>query len=453
MRIAYKRRPYHLNAELLVDALKSLEGIEIHLFLADHQSVQGILLSVQEDHIIVKVKENILYFPITQIKAISKNIKDFTFDNDSQNIAISRVKLEEILKTMYLQWITVNSLNDQSFSGVLSKVSEDYILLINGDRQYFILKSQITNVLNEQVDENQIVPLNSTDTANNNSLLMGEELTKEQKNAIAESIREQVQNFVSRANDEEEPQDSSGISASPVTENEAQQEEKVEQITAPMEEPSSDTQANPSEKMKKQTTAPKKKMKNQKRPLFQEIKFNSPIQECTWNETENGTPQNLTKQREDLKKTESGVAQNIVEIAVNEESAQKILDEAKQKEEAFEIQPAAGEIVAVERENTPVLAEETNKMSGEAFEIQPVTGELVAAQEEAKDETLEGETNTEFLHESVPMLIEDNKRLLEYQYYALMKFAERMYHIENQYRALMKHAEKMYLQLKERRYY
>ncbi|MFC5560078.1 hypothetical protein ACFPN4_13460 [Ureibacillus thermophilus] len=442
-----------MNAELLVDALKSLEGIEIQLFLVDDQSVQGTLLSVQEDHIIVKVKENILYFPITQIKAISKNAKDFTFEKDGQNIAINRVKLEEILKTMYLQWITVNSLDEQSFSGVLSQVSEDYILLINGDRQYFILKSQITNVFNEQVDENQIVHLNSTETANNtlnNSTLIGEELTKEQKNAIAESIKEKVQNFVSEASDGVDHQESS---VSPVAENEAaQQEEKIEQMTASPEEPSSDTHANPSEKLKKQTTAPKKKMKNQKRPLFQEIKFNSPIQECTWNEMDIGNLKKQTKQEEGLKKSESDVAQNIAEIAANEESAQNLLDEEKQKEETFEIQPAVGEIVAVERENAQELAEESNQTSSEAFEIQPVAGEIVAAKEEAKDETLE-EENIEFFHESVPMLIEDNKRLLEYQYYALMKFAERMYHIENQYRALMKHAEKMYLQLKERRYY
>ena len=45
-----------LNAEFLLDTIKGLEGLEIGLFLAENQSIQGTLLSVQEDHLIVKVK-------------------------------------------------------------------------------------------------------------------------------------------------------------------------------------------------------------------------------------------------------------------------------------------------------------------------------------------------------------------------------------------------------------
>ena len=67
---------------------------------------------------------------------------------------------------MYLQWITVNSFGNKSFSGVLSNVYEDYIVLINGENQYYILKSQITSILNEQIDENQIINLEANGIAN-----------------------------------------------------------------------------------------------------------------------------------------------------------------------------------------------------------------------------------------------------------------------------------------------
>lgn len=151
----------------LLDTIKGLEGLEIGLFLAENQSIQGTLLSVQEDHLIVKVNENVIYFPITQIKALSKNAKESSVINKGfSNTSLNRFKLEEILKIMYLQWITVNSFGNKSFSGVLSNVYEDYIVLINGENQYYILKSQITSILNEQIDENQIINLEANGIAN-----------------------------------------------------------------------------------------------------------------------------------------------------------------------------------------------------------------------------------------------------------------------------------------------
>ena len=140
---------------------------------------------------------------------------------------------------------------------------------------------------------------------------------------------------------------------------------------------------------------------------------------------------------QELKKTEMSLIENTVKIAEKEE---------------FEIK------------NLLEPSEEIQQLSEDVYEIQPVSGKIIAAQqiddaEEIVEEIMEpiectsSSEETEFIHEPVKMLMEDNKRLLKYQYYALMKFAERMYHIENQYRAIMKHAEKMYLQLKERSYY
>lgn len=463
-----------MNADNLLDTIRGLEGLEIELFLAENQSIHGTLLSVQDDHLIVKADEKILYFPITQIKAISKNVNDSGLNNNGSKIAtINRAKLDEILKTMYLQWITVNSFNNQSFSGVLSRVFNDYVLLINGDRQFFILKSQITNVLNEQVDENQIENLVSNAASNitfvpsdSNLSNTDNQLTEEQKKAIAETIKEKMKQLVPRANEEETTYQDSPEQTTVAQQEEQHEEqtnvtvqdENIEVITAndtflhesprnesenPQEIEIKSTTADEDMEKKQTATLAKKKKKHQKRPHFQEVKFNSPIQDCTWELTtmEADVPSDKNKETDELnpelKKTDIALTEDIAAIAEKEDFDIGIVSES---------------------------LEETEQPADQVHEIQPVTGEIaVAAEQENAEENVEeilepivhaasGE-ETDFLHEPVKMLMEDNKRLLEYQYYALMKFAERMYHMENQYRAIMKHAEKMYLQLKERRYY
>lgn len=471
-----------LNAEFLLDTIKGLEGLEIGLFLAENQSIQGTLLSVQEDHLIVKVNENVIYFPITQIKALSKNAKESSVINKGfSNTSLNRFKLEEILKTMYLQWITVNSFGNKSFSGVLSNVYEDYIVLINGENQYYILKSQITSILNEQIDENQIINLEANGIANTaltnlpTSNLTSEDgqLTEEQKKAISDAIKEKVKQLFPMTNEDEQQDTTSDMNiddltatitqenqleeSSPSQNEETLQDERLAQITATskniLQEPPSKLEAtlqnienNPT-KQQENTLAisSKNSKKTQKRPFFHEVKFNSPIQECTWEDMtmESHSPSKEKEQTElfyedqELKKTEMSLIENTVKIAEKED---------------FEIK------------NLLEPSEEIQQLSEDVYEIQPVSGKIIAAQqiddaEEIFEEIMEpiectsSSEESEFIHEPVKMLMEDNKRLLKYQYYALMKFAERMYHIENQYRAIMKHAEKMYLQLKERSYY
>ncbi|MED3662877.1 DUF2642 domain-containing protein [Ureibacillus sp. FSL K6-8385] len=436
-----------LNAENLLDSIKSLEGAEIGLFLDENHSVQGTLLSVQKDHLIVKVKENILYFPINQIKALSRNIKETVITNQETNHAkVDRINLEEILKSMYLQWITVNSFNKQNFSGVLSEISKDYIVLINGDKEYLILKSQITNILNEQVDENHIAGMDSAQSAgfaDNSSdsgltqeqvqLSTQENIISEQKNQI---FRHKEKGHYASANEEKND-------ATAKKQGEKNSEQQIQ--SALRNEKAEATEAaspSPTTGEEKNKAADKKVKKNQNRAFFQEVKFNSPMQECTWDVIPVVDTKDSPHQDDQIEEMENKAEMNKTEDGTEGNTAK-----TEEKEE-------------IKLENTLQPLEETQDEAKKELEIQRDSGEIVAVQEEnVSEEKLEpfemelSDEENEYLHTPVKMLMEDNRRLLKYQYYALMKFAEKMYHIENQYRAIMKHAEKMYSQLKERRYY
>lgn len=451
-----------MNGENIIDSIRGLEGIEVGLFLDNNKTVNGTLFSVQKDHLILKINEDYFYFPINQIRAMSKNAKDSRVTNGlSENTQINSVLLEEILQTMKLQWITVNSFNDQTFSGVLSKIAEDHILLIDGEKQYYILKSQIINIYNKQIDEDKLTNLqtnpvneiseNPVDTSNSNgsnlqqNTSFGVPLTPQQKQELTELARKKVSRFMSAnlakmmiekqlnskeqnliENENEEEADVTTITTQITLENDTTEEDVTNtpdiQSSEPQQQIALENEAKP-QSDKVTSISPKKEAtkKLDKSPFLQELRFNSPLETCTWsgiNPDSDNVPsrkKKLEQQSDVVERTEDEVPVDAVSNAEREEQA------------SFELVP-----------------------------VQQVVEEIKEIQEEKPQVTVEQEVyngETVFENEPIKMLMEDNRRLLECQYYALMKFAERMYHLENQYQTIRKHAEKMYLQLKERSYY
>lgn len=129
----------------LEKALGGFKGLQIGLFLKDDQFIEGILLDIKPDHLIVEVSQNVFYFALNQIHAISKNAKDFRVS--SENTAhLSRSDLHGLLEELKYNWVTINSLSRQTFFGMLSKIADDHILLINNEEQLYIQKTFITNI-------------------------------------------------------------------------------------------------------------------------------------------------------------------------------------------------------------------------------------------------------------------------------------------------------------------
>lgn len=325
-----------MNEENFIDSLRGLEGIKIGLFLLDNQYVEGTLLFVHEDHLTLKVLDNTIYFPINQIKAVSKSAKDSKVLKKVlvDDVPLNEEQLEEILNSMRMNWITINSLNNQSFTGVLYQISDDCVMLLNGEQQYFIRKEHIANIFKGFIDEKQH---DNADENNNHN--------EESTNAAQ----------IEDSSNLEPPQNSMQTSNN-----------------------------TPSEKNKKMD-------RRKSKPFhFKEVKFNTPIQDCTWNSNKK------------LNNWEESDEENTAEASTHKKLFNVDLREINE------------ELKQGNTENSP----------------------------DQKPKKQEEETK---------MIMEDNRKLIEKQYYALMKFAESMNSLEKQYYSLMKHAEKMYLQFRRYR--
>ncbi|WP_336497256.1 hypothetical protein [Psychrobacillus sp. FJAT-51614] len=122
--------------------------MKIGLYLSDNQFIEGILLDVKQDHLVVEVNRNILYFSILHIKALSKNAKDFHISEKLVKY-LDRNDLTDLLITLRHNWIMINSLSKNALNGVLSSILSDHIILINDKELVYIPKSYISSIYSD----------------------------------------------------------------------------------------------------------------------------------------------------------------------------------------------------------------------------------------------------------------------------------------------------------------
>ena len=129
------------------NSIGGLIGVKIGFYLHGNQYMEGTLLAVKHDHIIVNVNQRVIYFALEQIQAFSKNAKNFQISSEDIQY-VDKKQLTDVLNDLTYSWITINCISNQAFSGILSRVYEDDIILINNTEQFFVQKSYITNVFN-----------------------------------------------------------------------------------------------------------------------------------------------------------------------------------------------------------------------------------------------------------------------------------------------------------------
>ncbi|HWI48800.1 MAG TPA: hypothetical protein VNU45_11315 [Rummeliibacillus sp.] len=138
-------------------SIGGLLGVKIGFYLNDNQFIEGILLDVKRDHLIVNVNQSVIYFALNQIRAFSKNAKDFRVS--SQVIPyLNKDQLTDILNDLKYSWVTINCLSNETFAGVLSRIYEDHIILVNNSKRLFVQQSYISNIYKgvyESIDEPQ----------------------------------------------------------------------------------------------------------------------------------------------------------------------------------------------------------------------------------------------------------------------------------------------------------
>jgi len=147
-----------LNGLTLQKALGNLIDTEICLYLKDCQLVEGFLLDVKPDHIVVDVNKTVFYFPLEHIQTISSNTKSLLVSTEIVHY-VNKNYLVDVLRAFRYYWVSINSLSDQGIDGVLSKIADDHVTVINNAELLYIPKSSISNITSH-IPEKRIILIN-----------------------------------------------------------------------------------------------------------------------------------------------------------------------------------------------------------------------------------------------------------------------------------------------------
>jgi len=120
----------------------------IGLYLTKNQFVEGILLDIQKNHVVLEVNEKIIYIAINQIHAISKNTKELRLAKEITPHLV-RNDLTDVLIALRYHWVTLNNFGNPTLFGILSSIFEDHIILINNKELLYAPITHITDISSE----------------------------------------------------------------------------------------------------------------------------------------------------------------------------------------------------------------------------------------------------------------------------------------------------------------
>ncbi|WP_181762253.1 DUF2642 domain-containing protein, partial [Bacillus sp. B4EP4a] len=126
------------------EALNSLIGFNISIISDDKNVHDGVVLDVKSDFIVIQMNpDKQCYFNLNQVYALSKNTKEFQaqiLDHEPTQ----KQSFTELINELKDHWVTVNRENNLSFDGFLGTITNNYIVLINKDKQIYV---QLSNIL------------------------------------------------------------------------------------------------------------------------------------------------------------------------------------------------------------------------------------------------------------------------------------------------------------------
>jgi len=128
-------------------SIGGLKGAEVRFFFNDNQYIEGTLLEVKEDHLVVDVNEKVFYIALKQVYGISQDVKDNRVLKQIPPF-IDKKHLTDVLNTMKYNIVTINGMYNKLLEGLLISISEDCIMLVNHDEIHLVSYSSIFNVCN-----------------------------------------------------------------------------------------------------------------------------------------------------------------------------------------------------------------------------------------------------------------------------------------------------------------
>jgi hypothetical protein len=126
-------------------ALDLLKGFDVNLFVGE-DVFKGKLIGVETDHVVlITENKSIFYYNIDKIQAITKNTRSFQPDKTTAKFQKTQ-SLKDLLHSFQNSWVTILSINKQSFTGVLSDIDSDFATLINGEERILIKLTHVSNI-------------------------------------------------------------------------------------------------------------------------------------------------------------------------------------------------------------------------------------------------------------------------------------------------------------------
>ncbi|PCD05894.1 hypothetical protein CMV16_21290 [Peribacillus simplex] len=138
------RGTHQMKKHYFQETLDSLIGFKISIISDDKTVHDGLVLDVKSDFIVIRMNpDKQCYFNLNQVYALSKNTKEFhaqILDHEPTQ----KQSFTELINELKGHWVTINRENNLSLDGFLSTVTNDYIVLLNKDKQLYI---QLSNIL------------------------------------------------------------------------------------------------------------------------------------------------------------------------------------------------------------------------------------------------------------------------------------------------------------------
>ncbi|WP_226675568.1 hypothetical protein [Rossellomorea aquimaris] len=147
------------------DSLKALTGHQINIMLNDGTKLSGQLAEVSAEIVTVYSSENeTLYYSNSQIQSVTKSskyVKALPVSGDH----LKGEKISDVLSQSLLNWVTINGTGNASYSGILSAVEDDHLVLTQGKDRVYLKHSSVLNVY----DASKKTTSNDTDSGTSDS--------------------------------------------------------------------------------------------------------------------------------------------------------------------------------------------------------------------------------------------------------------------------------------------
>ncbi|MBT2604151.1 DUF2642 domain-containing protein [Bacillus sp. ISL-53] len=409
------------------ETLDSLIGFKISIISDDKTVHDGLVLDVKSDFIVIQMNpDKQCYFNLNQVYALSKNTKEFhaqILDHEPTQ----KQSFTELINELKGHWVTINRENNLSLDGFLSTVTNDYIVLLNKDKQLYVQLSNILYIFkgidNKESSENKQQENKDGKTENKQS---ESDQVKESDSVLKEDTE------VNSKGKEEPVEQKQEQDAQPEVISEAKEEPAFAQpevISEAKEEPT--VQSSVNEVNKNQSNVKKSTNKHKKQKSTEKKKKSEKEKPSESNPEISAHPEVLSNVREELTLQSTVNEVNKEQSNVIKKSADKKYNKQKSREEK-------------KKEGKKEKSSESNKK------------DIQEAIQENLTEEFRNSVPLEMNEQSVKKNnLKEKRKLIDKKCYELMKTTEKIYtengNQKNEYYSLMKFAERMHGKLKAKR--